>query len=119
MNHYDSTQANFPPMSNSPRVVQRLADGAGGAQVSLRLTPDRMYRIQTGAAAVRVEFRPDNEVAAGTVVSNTTSFRIPPNTSFPFVAMIGPDSKFGSIYVYIAGDGANAYEAFLYSASSR
>lgn len=115
MNHYDSKIANFPPMSDSVRPVQRLADGAGAAQVSQQLVPDKVYRIQTGANAARVEFRATNTVSPASVVT-ATSFRIPPNTSFPFLALLGPDAAFGSLYVYVAGDGAAAYEVFIYQA---
>lgn len=124
MNHFDTTLASIPPISNgSGRFYQRLQDGAGTAQkISGRLKAGRIYCIVTGATACRVEFRGDDTLVAGSTVSTSTSFRIPPNTVYPFLAYetepsdVAGQYKFGSTVVYVAGDGAAAYEVFIYQA---
>jgi hypothetical protein len=112
----DVTRAVIPPMEGDQVPghfqPQRLSGTGTAEAVNERaLSKGRIHDLIVGAAAVRVSFR---AVGGASDQVATTSTLIPANTIYPFLALLGPDNTWGSIFVYVeAGDGAADYEAFV------
>jgi len=117
-NFQDTTRAVLPPMLGGPGHLQpqRLA-GTGTTEdsTSRRLAKDHLHDLVVygtpGTNDVRVVFKAVGGLAAQV---STTDFVVPAGTVYPFLAVLGRASEYGSLFVYVeAADGSSAYECFV------
>jgi hypothetical protein len=95
-----------------PYQPQRLAGSSTDEDVTQRLQKGRHYLI-VAVTDVRLSFRHELAVSGGDAVT-TSSFLLPAGSVYPFVAILGPDENYGSIFVHAGSpDDSTAYEAFV------
>lgn len=95
---------------SAPVATQRIANtGTTEANNATALTPLSMATLQAGAASIRVSFRGATGVVGAVA---TTDLLIPAGGRFDWY--VTPDTDI--VYVE-AGDGASAYECWVWSSS--
>jgi len=113
MEYLDKTKAIIPPMEGSPIWSPFNLSGTGSTEeVNPRaLSKGRIYELFVGDTPIRVSFRPVGGIANAVTAASVV---IPANTIYPFLAMIGPDAAYGSLFVYVeAADGVSVFEAHV------